>query len=126
MKKLPEFRVTLTRLARGEQAYPRGDNVPHYEHQGRRTKLGGEPDFVQGDRPLPKCPECDKWMTFVAQIDSVEHDWPSNPHAVDALSEKQKWMFGDVGMIYVYFCFNCQLAGAEPSRTVTKTDGRAQ
>jgi len=49
-------------------------------------------------------------MTFVAQIDSVEHAWESNPHAVDALSDDQKWMFGDVGMIYVFHCFDCMTA----------------
>jgi len=52
-------------------------------------------------------------MTFVAQIDSVEHDWASNPHRVDALSDDQKWMFGDVGMIYVFFCFDCLQPHAE-------------
>ena len=52
-------------------------------------------------------------MTFVAQIDSVEHQWKSNPHSVDALSDDQKWMFGDVGMIYVFFCFNCLEPHAE-------------
>ena len=106
MSKLPEFRVTLTRLKRGERAFPTVDA------EGRRTKLGGDPDYIQGDQPLPKCPECGKSMLFVAQIDSVEHDWDSNPHAVDALSQKQKWMFGDVGMIYVFFCQNCLIAGA--------------
>src|SRR5687767_2707177 len=106
MRKLPEFRVSLTRLKRGERAYP----AVHAE--GQRTKLGGDPDYIQGDRPVPKCPECGTSMMFVAQIDSVEHDSDTNPHAVDALSGKQKWMFGDVGMIYVFFCEKCLYAGA--------------
>jgi hypothetical protein len=105
--RLPEFRVTLTRLKPGEQAYPRGGDVPHYEYHGQRTKLGGDPDHVQGDNGPPECPQCGKPMTFVAQIDSVEHDWNSNPHAVDIFSKQQRWMFGDVGMIYVFFCFDC-------------------
>jgi len=46
-------------------------------------------------------------MTFVAQIDSIEHDEQHNPHRVDCLSEKQQFMFGDVGMLYVFFCFEC-------------------
>jgi hypothetical protein len=104
---LPEFRVTLTRLKPGETAYPQGPDVPHYEFQGQRSKFGGKPDLIQGDRPLPACQRCKKEMTFVAQIDSVEHDWPSNPHAVDSLSDNQKWMFCDVGMIYVFYCFDC-------------------
>lgn len=104
MKTLPEFRVTLTRLKGGETAYP--TEGPHYEYHGQRTKLGGAPDWDQHDE-TPMCAECDQPMTFVAQIDSVEHDWKSNPHAVDSRSDDQNWMFGDVGMIYVFFCFDC-------------------
>ena len=104
MKTLPEFRVTLTRLKENETAYPT-DN-PRYNSHGRRTKLGGKPDWIQQEE-TPICQDCGTPMTFVSQIDSVEHDWESNPHSVDALSDNQKWMFGDVGMIYVFFCFDC-------------------
>lgn len=103
---LPEFRVSLTRLKKGEAAYPINDDTPHYEYHGRRTKLGGVPDWQQGDES-PVCARCKKKMIFVAQIDSVEHEWKSNPHSVSAFSKDQKWMFGDVGMIYVFFCFAC-------------------
>ena len=106
VQKLPEFRVSLTQLKRNESAYPKGDDIPHYEYHGRRTKLGGDPDYCQGDRDLPKCSQCGNRMTFVAQIDSVEHQWKSNPHAVEDFDDR-KWMFGDVGMIYVFFCFGC-------------------
>ena len=104
METLPEFRVMLTRLQPGETAYP--SDGPHYEDHGQRTKLGGNPDWIQS-ADVPRCQDCDELMSFVAQIDSVEHQWESNPHSVDALSDKQKWMFGDVGMIYVFFCFEC-------------------
>lgn len=104
MEALPEFKVTLTRLTPGETAYPQGDGVPRYEILGQRTKLGGLPDWEQGRRALPKCMQCKNTMVFVAQIDSVEHYWDSNPHAV---KKNQKWMFGDVGLIYVFFCFDC-------------------
>ena len=103
MKTLPEFRVTLTRLNEGEAAYP---TEAHFESHGQRTKLGGSPDWIQTDES-PTCAVCDVSMTFVAQIDSVEHQWNSNPHSIEALSGNQKWMFGDVGMIYVFFCFEC-------------------
>jgi len=106
MDELPEFRVTLTRLKEGETAYPQGPDVSHYEYQGQRSKFGGKPDNIQGESPPPNCPDCRKPMTFVAQIDSVEHDWKSNPHAVSAFDDC-KWMFGDVGMIYVFYCFGC-------------------
>src|SRR5688572_10425653 len=107
IEKLPEFRVTLTRMKDGERTYPISDDVPHYEYHGRRTKLGGDPDYIQDEHEPLKCPKCKKAMTFVAQIDSVEHSWKSNPHSVDWRSGQQKWMFGDVGMIYVFFCFDC-------------------
>ena len=106
MTTLPEFRVMLTRMRPGETAYPLSDDIPHYEYHGRRTKLGGNPDWMQGDA-VPLCDSCRKSMTFVAQVDSVEHQWKSNPHSVPAGSDEQKWMMGDVGMIYVFFCFEC-------------------
>ena len=105
--RLPEFRVTLERINEGDTAYPIGGDVPHDEYYGRRTKLGGDPDFEQDARVRPPCEKCKKPMVFVAQIDSVEYDWKSNPHRVDCLSKNKKWMFGDVGMIYVFFCFDC-------------------
>lgn len=46
-------------------------------------------------------------MTFVAQLDSIEHDDRANPHAVDCLSDEQQYVFGDVGMIYVFACLSC-------------------
>jgi hypothetical protein len=101
---LPPFKVTLTRLKADEPAFKKGKK--HYEAQGQRTKLGGKPDWVQGNE-TPECPECSAKMSFVAQIDSIEHDWDTNPHAVDATSDDQKWMFGDVGMLYLFFCFDC-------------------
>lgn len=110
-ERLPEFRVSLVRLKPGESAFPKGPDIPHYEYQGQRTKLGGDPDWEQGARPNPNCPECGQPTTFVAQIDSVEHKWRSNPHSVDYTD--QKWMFGDVGLIYVFFCFDCSVPLAD-------------
>ena len=104
MKTLPEFGVTLTRLNKGQRAYPVDDD--EMGELGMRTKLGGEPEWAQGD-DMPCCERCKKEMTFVAQIDSVEHQSTKNPHGVQAGSDAQKWMFGDVGMIYVFFCFDC-------------------
>jgi len=104
MKSLPEFAVTLKRVtdATSSTANYRRD----YYRLGLRTKLGGTPDWEQGDE-TQLCPHCGKTMSFVAQIDSVEHDSSVNPHSVDALSDDQKCMFGDVGMIYVFLCFEC-------------------
>jgi hypothetical protein len=114
METLPEFRVTLTRLKNGETAYPIDEDGFSEDMEGQRTKLGGLPESIQGGvDDLPKCPDCQKEMLFVAQIDSIEHQWETNPHSVDALSEDQKWMFGDVGMIYVFFCKECLRAHAD-------------
>jgi hypothetical protein len=44
-------------------------------------------------------------MSFVAQIDSFEHNEENNPNRKDY--GEQHFMFGDVGMIYVWFCFDC-------------------
>lgn len=106
MVPLPEFKVTLTRVKKGKTACPTGEDVDRDEYLGQRTKLGGAPDWDQ-KADVPCCASCGKEMTFIAQIDSIEHDWDSNPHRVDAVSEDQKWMFGDVGMIYVFLCVEC-------------------
>ena len=80
-----------------------GDGAPDL---GLRSKLGGEPDWEQTDE-TPTCPGCKSAMTFVAQLDSISHDSPKNPHRIDCLSDEPKYMFGDVGLIYVFFCFDC-------------------
>jgi hypothetical protein len=105
MKKLPEFRVTLTRLKEGEHAYPKGPKIPHHEYQGQKTKLGGEPDWIQ-EVEVPCCDHCKQEMMFVAQIDSLEHNSKSNPNRIEKRNDRA-WMLGDVGMIYVFFCFRC-------------------
>lgn len=65
---------------------------------GKRSKFGGSPDWLQNDE-TPKCPYCRKKMDFVAQIDSIDYTGYANPNS--------EYMFGDVGMIYIFFCKNC-------------------
>lgn len=97
---LREYRIKFEKVTKGTNA------VPDPRRLGIRSKLGGKPDWVQ--RPeVPICPECEQAMSFVAQIDSMEHDEPHNPHAVGCMSGKQEYLFGDVGMIYVFLCFGC-------------------
>jgi hypothetical protein len=55
---------------------------------GDRNKLGGHPDWVQGEE-WPEC--CGKRMTFYGQLDSVGDDIH----------------LGDCGLIYVFVCFDC-------------------
>ena len=56
---------------------------------GRRHRLGGKPDFIQGE-DVPAC-SCAKPMTFYAQLDSINDEF----------------CLADCGMIYVYVCFDC-------------------
>src|ERR1700732_4024473 len=98
-----EFKVTLQRVAKGKSAVP----LDYPENLGMRTKLGGEPDWIQDD-DTPECASCGEPMVFVAQIDSIENENEHNPVDLDCLGHKEPdYMFGDVGMIYVFFCFNC-------------------
>lgn len=97
---LREYRVTLTPVGDNEAAC----ELEYPDNLGLRTKLGGEPTFIQGGE-IPDCPDCGKRLHFIAQIDSVEHKSKTNPHARDY--QEQQFMFGDVGMIYVFFCFQC-------------------
>jgi hypothetical protein len=57
---------------------------------GRRHKLGGNPDWLQGP-DVPACPDCKAPMSFYGQLDSVG----------DAMT------IADVGMVYVFVCFDC-------------------
>lgn len=98
-KQLREYRITFEHLS------PEGSAKPE-RLLGLRSKLGGAPDWDQSDE-TPECPHCDLVMTFIGQIDSIEHDAPNNPHRIDCLSPDQQFMMGDVGLIYVFFCFDC-------------------
>jgi uncharacterized protein YwqG len=100
-RRLPEIRVKLERVQEKERAVTLG----YPANLGLRTKLGGEPDWIQGDE-TPNCSSCGQPMVFVGQIDSIEHDNEHNPLRRDCLGH-QDYMFGDVGMIYVFFCFEC-------------------
>jgi len=88
----------------GQQANP-----PNDDNAGLRSKLGGTPDWIQ---PSSKgttivCDHCKDEATFVAQIDSIEHQpvGYENPNAKRA--PERDYMFADVGMIYIFWCFRC-------------------
>jgi len=91
---LSEVGVILQRLQPGGKAVP----LDYPDNIGKRTKLGGEPDWEQEDE-TPVCPECGEFLTFVAQIDSIDYSgWGK---------ADERYMFGDVGMIYVFYCLAC-------------------
>jgi hypothetical protein len=97
---LREYRVRIIPAERAGQQPKYPDNL------GSRTKFGGIPDAIQvGDDEEKRCPQCFGPLTFVAQIDSFEFNGENNPNRRDYGDEQ--FMFGDVGMIYVWFCFQC-------------------
>ena len=56
---------------------------------GKKNKLGGEPDWIQGEN-TPNC-TCGKKMSFYGQLDSIG----------DSIC------LADCGMIYVFVCADC-------------------
>jgi len=95
---LREYRV---RIVPGSESSPIGP-----DDLGRRSKFGGVPDEVQaGGSDKLVCPQCHLKMSLVAQTASFEHNDENNPNRRDY--RKQHFMFGDVGMMYVWFCFDC-------------------
>ncbi|KKR86414.1 hypothetical protein A2875_00700 [Candidatus Gottesmanbacteria bacterium RIFCSPHIGHO2_01_FULL_46_14] len=100
-KILRQYKITLERVDSNSST-----TVSDPDNLGLRTKLGGKPDWIQADE-APACPSCRQKMSFVGQIDSIEHESKHNLHSISAISPEQEYMFGDVGMIYVFFCFEC-------------------
>jgi len=88
MKNIPPFRLIP------EPLNDEASKLPKFEwaadHIGTRHKLGGEPDFIQGE-DWPICPDCGQKMTFYAQLDSINDEY----------------QIADCGMIYVFACLDC-------------------
>ncbi len=100
-KSLKQYAISLEPVAQGKQlSFDPCDG----KIIGRRSKLGGIPDWLQGE-DVPNCEDCGKPMTFIGQIDSIEHDQTGNPHQQPY--DEQEYIFGDVGLIYVFYCFDC-------------------
>lgn len=59
------------------------------EEIGKRSKLGGKPDWIQ-DEEIPLC-NCKKKMSFYGQLDSIG----------------DQYILADCGMVYVFVCFDC-------------------
>ena len=97
MKPLNRYQVTLTP---GEAELP-----THPNNLGLRTKFGGLPDWIQSPE-VPCCSECSSEMYFVCQIDSFE-DQNNCGLIFDEMPKKIDYMFADVGMLYVFHCFEC-------------------
>jgi len=88
MKKIPPFRLL---------PQPLNDvaaKLPPFKWAtpdvGKRHKIGGAPDFIQPPE-WPACPGCAEKMSFYGQLDSINDEF----------------CIADVGMIYVFLCFDC-------------------
>jgi hypothetical protein len=104
MPELPDIlREYFVKIIPAAKAGPQ----PEYpDDLGLRTKFGGLPHGVQsGDEIKARCPKCTKRMHFVGQIDSFEFNGKNNPHRKEY--REAHFMFSDVGIIYVWFCFKC-------------------
>ncbi|MCV3765578.1 hypothetical protein [Rhizobium sp. TRM95796] len=88
MREIPPFKLSLVPLndeaAKLEKFQWAGGGV------GDRNRLGGKPDFLQGEE-YPACMECGRKMRFYAQLDSLNDEF----------------IIADCGMIYVFMCFEC-------------------
>jgi hypothetical protein len=62
---------------------------------GRRHQLGGAPERIQAIA-YPTCGSCGKTMTFYGQLDSLNDEY----------------CIADVGLVYVFICFDCYEAEA--------------
>ena len=90
-KHLREYRVKLI------PAEDAGTPAKYPDNLGYRTKFGGKPDQIQGGEDEGRsCDVCGQPLHFIGQIGSFENELPD-----------VQFMFGDVGMIYVWFCFQC-------------------
>lgn len=56
---------------------------------GKRHRLGGDPDWIQGDE-TPSC-SCGEKMSFYGQLDSIG----------------DKYCLADCALIYVFVCWGC-------------------
>lgn len=104
-KILREYRMLFEAVPVGQHANPPDGGEP-----GMRSKLGGTPDWIQesSEGTTIECETCKRPMTFVAQVDSMEHRGVGyeNPHWKPP--REQDYMFADVGMLYVFWCFRCR------------------
>lgn len=88
MKKIPPFKLIMAPL--NEEAKNLAKFQWADDEIGTRHQLGGEPSFIQ-EEDIPICSNCGKGMTFYAQLDSINDEY----------------IIGDCGIIYIFFCFDC-------------------
>ena len=93
MAEIPPFRLVPTPLNDEAAALP-GFRWAAKE-AGTRHQLGGRPAAIQ-PVDYPQCPQCSAQMTFYGQLDSINDEF----------------CIADVGLVYVFVCFDCVEATA--------------
>ncbi|GAB5562757.1 MAG: hypothetical protein SynsKO_44040 [Synoicihabitans sp.] len=87
VKEIPEIPLRM------DPSTPQAKSVIGFQwnsEAGRGHKLGGSPDWSQGDE-TPECPPCFQKMTFYGQLDCIGDDIA----------------LGDCGRIFVFVCMDC-------------------
>jgi hypothetical protein len=87
MRRIPEIPLVpqpMTPEARAAVGFKWNDEG------GTRHRLGGEPSWQQ-TAEWPACPHCKEQMSFYGQLDSIGDEYD----------------LADVGMLYVFVCFEC-------------------
>jgi len=87
-KKIPPFKLVPSPLNKEAETVKKFKWAP--DEIGTRHQLGGTPNYIQAEE-WPLCKSCQNKMSFYAQLDSINDDF----------------QIGDCGMIYVFFCFDC-------------------
>ena len=85
MKKIPEIKLKLSPQSEEAKA---AIGYKYNPDAGDRSKLGGDPDWIQQPE-WPIC--CGEMMTFYGQLDSIGDNFD----------------LADCGMIYVFVCYDC-------------------
>ena len=94
---LPKYKLEL--IPQSKEAFEVRHFASHCPSDlGQRFQIGGVPDFIQ-DEEWPRCKYCHKKMTFYAQLD-----------AIGSSTEDFEIRLADCGLIYVFYCFDCNEA----------------
>jgi hypothetical protein len=94
MKSIPPFRLIPEPMSDEARRMP-GFKWAGPE-AGHRHQLGGTPANSVPESDWPRCAHCSQRMTFYGQLDSINDDF----------------MIADVGLIYVFLCFDCYQVAA--------------
>ena len=92
-KEIPAFRLVAQPMTAEAAALPGFRWAA--KGVGARHQLGGQPTLIHAVE-FPQCDDCKKQMTFYGQLDSINDEF----------------VIGDVGMVFVFVCFDCLAAKA--------------